>query len=371
MTNDASSVRRPSKEEIAELLQPLAEWADTDDFSRAVIRELRACLENNAYRASHVLAFQLLMYSLYRKVEEYGLSTFVRKAKDHGIEIEGKVRTIWDLNKTEDSQLIFLCHEIGLYDQNVRRQLESQLETRNGYAHVSQLKPLWNGTKAFVESAATYCDLIRQSSFKGSKLGPLDEILTASEMEVKQKASEMATQSIILILKEVMDEAELVTTNDGAARMKNAVTFIQEALSSRHNVDEAKGLFDILHRGYFSGILDTPIKRALQPILLDAIRRTEIKKFAIDQDYVKQYVDEFCLSTTFEDAGKNAELVSEFKGRLSASDLTKICNAICKNLQISNSYRARPYLLRILKARRADIKSSLLGKIGRALEEQL
>lgn len=358
------------EESISELLKPINSWADEDDFSQRVVKELKACLTSESFRASHVLAFQLLMYSIYVKIDEFGLSTFIRMAQKKNVVAEGKIRTLWDLNKIEDSQIIVLAHELGMYDQNIRTLLETALKTRNGCAHVSQLKPSRSATLTFVENVATYCETIRQSDVKGGTPGTIDEIKKASETRVNVLAAEMETQTIISVLEEFFQEAELFTDSSEIASLKKVFVFIKEALTSRRNIDEMKGVYAVLHKEYFSGRLHNRVRRMLQPILASAIGKAEIKKFALESRFVEDYIEEFTQSASFDDAGMNAALVAEFKGKLTKSNLGRICDAICKNQQISSSYKARSTLLDILKSRRTDMESELLKKAMEALGEE-
>ncbi len=348
---------------------PVEDFAKRDTFAKQLLDELNVCLAGGAFRAAHVIAWQFLMYSLYRKVEEYGLSTFLRLMADRKVPAKGDIRTVWDLNKIDDAQMVPLGHEIGVYDQNVRNQLVKDLETRNGFAHPSQLQAGSATIHGFLERVLSACGLVLTSKPSGRKLTLIDTVVAASDEERGRLASELDTQSIVGLAKQFFDEAALITNSTDLASRKPFFDFLAVAFGNRKNPAESISIFEVLHQEYFSGRLPYTVKARLFPVIMTASRSLEIKKHIFDHGYLDAYVQELTESGGYEDAWERAEVVSELRGKLTINQLEKICAGIVSNDQVSGSYKARAGLIRILRDRRNDIRPDTLDAALKGMGE--
>jgi hypothetical protein len=110
-----------------------------------LFREALRCIENQLFKASHVMAWAGFMDYLEDKlINEY--------LKD-----VTAVRPKWSINSKEDLreqateyQLINICREIKLFNKNEEKAFQGLLNTRNECAHPSSYSPALNETLGYI-----------------------------------------------------------------------------------------------------------------------------------------------------------------------------------------------------------------------------
>lgn len=126
-----------SKEDVDQkLLQSLLNLSKLLPEADKYIKEAAACYEHSLLRSSVNMSWQLFVFALFKRIEIYGLPSFVQKAKQKKI-LKDTIEYPHDLNKIKDIDLIQLCHECGFYDQNVRNDLQTNDKLRNSCSHVA------------------------------------------------------------------------------------------------------------------------------------------------------------------------------------------------------------------------------------------
>jgi hypothetical protein len=110
-----------------------------------LFREALRCVENQLFKAAHVMAWAAFMDYLEDKmIAEYLADIRV-------------VRTKWSINSKEDlreqateHQLITVCREVKLFGKNEEKAFQGLLNTRNECAHPSGYSPALNEALGYI-----------------------------------------------------------------------------------------------------------------------------------------------------------------------------------------------------------------------------
>jgi hypothetical protein len=125
----------------------------------ALFREALRCVENQLFKAAHVMAWACFMDYLEDKMTAEYLTDI--KA----------VRPKWSINSKEDlreqateHQLIIVCREVKLLSRNEANAFLGLLNTRNECAHPSSYSPTLNETLGFISQLLNRIHTLQQKS---------------------------------------------------------------------------------------------------------------------------------------------------------------------------------------------------------------
>jgi hypothetical protein len=110
-----------------------------------LFREALRCVENQLFKAAHVMAWAAFMDYL----EDKMIAEYLADIK--------VVRPKWSINSKEDLreqtneyQLISVCHEVKLLNKNEEKAFHGLLNTRNECAHPSSYSPTLNEALGYI-----------------------------------------------------------------------------------------------------------------------------------------------------------------------------------------------------------------------------
>ena len=111
-----------------------------DDLFRQALR----CVENELFRAAHVMAWAAFMDFLHEKLAEDGLVK-LHKARPHW-----KLTASEDLREQSDFHLIEAAKDVGLLGRTVQKALQGLLNRRNECAHPEDFYPGLNESLGYL-----------------------------------------------------------------------------------------------------------------------------------------------------------------------------------------------------------------------------
>jgi len=125
---------------------------DEKDF----LNEAVLCVSINANRSVVIMAWIATMYNIYKKIESGGFNNFNRLYKRRFLITNPNkkvktVRKVDDLNYYPDTEVLFICEDLGIIDRNQRGILGDCLKLRNMCAHPGKYKPKEKEVLLFLE----------------------------------------------------------------------------------------------------------------------------------------------------------------------------------------------------------------------------
>jgi hypothetical protein len=124
-----------------------------------LFREALRCIENQLFKAAHVMAWAAFMDYL----EDKMIFDYLSDIKT--------VRPKWPISGKEDLreqgteyQLIAVCRQVKLFTRNEERAFHGLLNTRNECAHPSSYSPTLNETLGFVSQLLNRINTLQQKS---------------------------------------------------------------------------------------------------------------------------------------------------------------------------------------------------------------
>ncbi len=122
-----------------------------------LFREALKCVENQLFRAAHVMAWASFMDYL----EDKMIAEYLTNVK--------ATRSKWSISSKEDlreqateHQLITVCREIKLFSKNEEKAFLGLLNTRNECAHPSGYFPTLNETLGFISQLLNRINTLQQ-----------------------------------------------------------------------------------------------------------------------------------------------------------------------------------------------------------------
>mgnify|MGYP001129140934 CR=1 FL=1 len=200
---------------------------NTQDY----LQEFQKVLKNGCFRSATILAWNLFMFFLYKKIEEYGLSQFESDLKREYQKIDHhKLKQLYDLNNYKDEIVLEMGNKIGLFDRNVLKELKGNKEIRNSVAHVTEAKVSPAKLIAFVDSTFGYMRLIHEKKFVDT--GFLDKLQEMSEPQITELVHRTPNQERLRIARQIMDQLSRfdVQTYSDLDMRKNHLLYLENAV---------------------------------------------------------------------------------------------------------------------------------------------
>lgn len=120
-----------------------------------LFREALKCVENQLFRAAHVMAWAGFMDYL----EEKMVSNYL--AKINAVRPKWSITSVDDLREqAPERELIKVCREIKLFSKNEEKAFVGLLNRRNECAHPSSYSPTLNVTLGFISELLSRIDML-------------------------------------------------------------------------------------------------------------------------------------------------------------------------------------------------------------------
>jgi hypothetical protein len=334
--------------------------------AKEYLNEAIDCFRNGYYRATILLLWNVLMYVLYKKIEEYGIENFVGLAKSKNMRFQGNINNLYDLNKLKDSDVLALCHDVGFFDQNVKNRLLIHLTTRNSFAHLTQAAINPYTVFEFVSDVYEYSKMIAGLRYK---LEPtfMERLKAMDEDGLRRELSSMSFQRLETVVSSLLDKIALITDHDEYKANKNLYYFVAMSIECRDKESERVQLFDLIFRRVVvSADVPFPYSSELLDKIADYCRLSYIKQHIIDKSYIDSLITLFNNSWSYDSAARNSGILLGFKDHLTKEQVEIIANAAITNNQISDSWKAAANVQSILSMHREKLRKETIARLKTA-----
>lgn len=126
-----------------------------------LFHEALKCVENQLFRAAHVMAWAGFMDYL----EEKMMSKYL--AKINAVRLKWSITSIDDLREqAPERELIKVCREIKLFNKNEEKAFVGLLNRRNECAHPSNYSPTLNATLGFISELLSRINMLEHKSHR-------------------------------------------------------------------------------------------------------------------------------------------------------------------------------------------------------------
>ena len=351
----------------SELREKIKSFEDfTDDNISDYIQEAIKSFDNNCNRSTIILIWNMFIYFLYKKIEEYNLNDFAKLAISKNIKFEGKINTIWDLNKIKDNSIIELGHEIGLYDRNLKNHLLIHSQIRNSSAHVTESKINEYKVYDFISEMYQVIDSIHMKKFNSISHAELDKIRSMSLEDCKNYSNKLNLKRKKDLLKKIIEEWLLFTNYIDLRENENYFIFL-EIIIQNSKIEDKRELFKLYYTDLF--LSECEIGEGYVLSLLDMfVKTSQIRTIILENDYLDEIISKFIKSSSFENAKIMSKILLHFNNNFTDEQVNVIANAAINNSQIASSFGAHNNLTTIFLKHEKIIKTSLKEDIQKNLE---
>ena len=355
------------KQEILQIISDLdvPDNIRNDQRFRDYLDELKKSITNDCYRSAIIMLWNLFMYVIYNKIGSYGLSDFLSLAKQKKIKFhdDGEISNVHDLNKISDSDLLMLCHKIGLYDRNVKKDLGRLSHWRSISAHITQPVPNKYKVYDFIKTIDDYLRLIKDIT--PILVVDVNNLNYMSVDEIKKYIETTEFNTLKDIFSKVLEDISYISSRSDIEDNDNLFNFLYLAIVKRSKVLEQLELFDELYKVYKStstrfSLLGNRLYEVIRDICKGSI---QIRKHIVKKNYLDDFVFEFKHSASYMDAGSNVDILLDFVNQLNEIQIKNIADATIHNDQIYKSFEARPKVTSILSRYKDKLDVDLIKKL--------
>lgn len=347
-----------SSEKILSLINILPE-------AKAYIQEAADCCSHKYLRATVNLTWQVFVYGIYKRIEVYGLQEFVQKAHKNGV-LQGNIYAVHDLNKIKDSNLIELCHELGFYDSNIKKELIIYDDLRNSCSHVTGINITLEKVKVFILDIVSYLELIliniaiplltAEDYFQKLKFLPEKLILEKLKDMNLQEQKQLIRQCLFYLA-----NRETLSDFDNNASMK----IMTLCMNNNIAIERAQKIKSLIKDCANSDCLPTFVKNLVKDFLKNP---TFNELLGNDEALRNDLIKLFSASYTFDIAGQRSELIRQLIDHYKTDEKTKIIDAIINNRDLYGSHSARSDIRLIVERFVNEIPAQKIEKIKQLLE---
>ncbi len=301
--------------------------------------EASMCYQNLLLRSSVNMTWQLFVFALFKRIQEFDLTKFVQLAKSKNM-IKCNITVFHDLNKFKESDLIQLSHECGFYDQNVRNDLNSYSQLRNSCSHVSFNAISRQKVESFLTDVVSYTEELLSPNRDQVGSTPDDDFLRLSELESSelniaysklnpQQEKELLKQCFYYLSKEnALGELGIIKSEK----------LLKYAVTSGNASVKVQKIKMMLSQAVNFNFYPEFLKRIL-PVFFK--NPTYEKLLGNDPEFRANIVDLYCNSTSFDETKRRADLPFYILGYLTQEEKTKLGEAITDNSQINGCFSGR------------------------------
>lgn len=320
---------------------------DEDTSLNDYVDETLECFKNDCNRATIILLWSIWVFYLYKKIREYGLNNFKKFIQSKNIKFEGRINQIYDLQKIKDTQILFLCRELGFYDKNIENQLSNLLSIRNSCAHVAQLNVTKYQLFSYIEQLCDYIKVINELNFDKIHRPFLDELKEMKESQLMEIIPDLGSDLLFSYIEQVLEEVTLISDWRERNLKRGYYTFLSCVIKYRNDDAEKIKLFEIIFGKIFSGEIEFAAE--ITSDLREILNFSAIKKLILKKGHLDNIISIFVNSFSFINARDNSRALLLFKKEFSSDQLNTIANAYLSNRQITESTGANSALKILLK----------------------
>lgn len=342
--------------DIKDIEKKLSEIEVSDEHLKEYLEETKNCFINGHYRSSIILFWNIFMYFLYKKIEEYGLKDFAIIVKDKKISFEGRLNSFYDINQIKDSEVIRICSKIGFFDKNVKDALDILSKTRNACAHVTQPKLSMYKTLDFFDSLYHYIKLVNNLSYQKVLKSFIDEIKDMEQEEMIHELKTMEFNRLKTTIERIFDKIALISEYVEYERNKNLFDFILLSVENREKDEEITALFELILKKTLEGRITREWE--FRDKIPDYIKFSAVKVFVLEKGYLDSLVKLFSESGSFAGANKNIEVLRLFWNNLTPEHINIIARSIISNGQIRLAYNLST-IQSLLSKRKTEISPEI------------
>lgn len=142
--------------------------------------------------------------------------------------------------------------------------------------------------------------------------------------------------------------------------------FILNAILERNRTESAE-LFEMLLDWYF-GTVTSYCKYIILKMFADLTKLSHLKRVIAKKNRSSFFVAEFGQSFSYDIAGINAEILQNVKSLLTKVDCRNIVDFALTNVQISGSYSAQPYLVKLLPTCQGKVDPRRIEELHQMLQ---
>ena len=317
------------------------------------------CYSVKSFRASITMVWCLMIYQIYMKIDEFGLSDFVKSVRDKGISVSGNINDYYDLEKIKDTDIISVCRESGFFDDTVKKKLVNLCDSRNSCAHFNRSKINQQSTDAFIADVCDYIEFLQKLDFKFDP----NFFYMAKRMDdegLKHTASSIGLERLKVSVTKILDKIATITNYEEYQENGYLIKFINFVMSQRKE-DEILILYDIAFRRVL--VSNLPWGWEVESMLMNLTNRSFIQSYIIENGFLDLLVAKLCDSGSFDRASRNSSAVLNFNQYLTPENVISIANAIVENDQIRESWSAKPNVKNILLVHKKLLTLDIVEKL--------
>ncbi len=333
---------------------------DLKDEAISYRNESINCYTVKSFRATIIMAWCIMIYQIYKKIEEFGLDDFVGSARQRGLSISGNVNDFYDLEKIKDNDIISVCRESGFFDDTVKKKLLNLCDNRNSCAHFNRSMINQNTTDAFIADVCDHIEFLQKLNFKFEP-NFFNSLEKMSDEGLKSTALGMGFERLKVTFTKIMDKFASVANYQEYQENDHLKQFISIALSVREE-EEITILYDIVFKRVILSSL--PWGWEIRSIALALTNRSFIQSYILNNGYLDFLVAALCDSGTYGIAATNSAAVLNFNEHLTAENVTNIANAIVSNDQIRDSWTGKPNVKKILLLHKTVLTLDIVEKLN-------
>lgn len=300
--------------------------------------EAVACYKNLLLRSSVNMIWQLFIFALFKRIEIYGLPSFVQKAKQKNI-LKDKIDHPQDLNKIKDIDLIQLCHECGFYDQNVRNDLQANDRLRNSCSHVSFNEISRQKVETFLVDIIAYINLLLVNK-NSSLLTADDNFLLLSEHDPEksiEEYSKLSPQQEIELIKQCFYylSKENILGEEGVKKSEKLLRQILDRENSSSKLSKVKILVSQSAKYNF-------LPEFVKNILPLYFKNPSFEKiFGGDIEVRNDLINLYANSNSFDEAKRRKDLPFYILEYINDEEKGRLIDSVLSNSQINGSWHSR------------------------------
>lgn len=300
--------------------------------------EAASCYKNLLLRSSVNMIWQLFIFALFKRIEIYGLPSFVQKAKQKNV-LKNNVEYPHDLNKIKDTDLIQLCHECGFYDQNVRNDLQANDRLRNSCSHVSFNEISRQKVETFLVDIVAYINLLLADN--KSAISTADDnflFLSACDPEkFAEEYSKLTPQQEIELIKQCFYylSRENILGKDGVDKSEKLLRQVIDYGGPASKLSKIKRLISQSAKYNF-------FPEFIKNILPLYFKNPSFEKiFGNDIDVRNDLINLYTNSNSFDEAKRRRDLPFYIIEYINDEEKGRLTESILNNPQINGSWHSR------------------------------
>lgn len=330
-----------------------------NDYVIAYRAEASKCYAVDGFRAAITMVWCVMIYHIYKKIEEFGLYDFVRSVHQKGIVFSGNINNFYDLEKIKDNDIITMCRERGFYDDTVKKKLINLCDTRNACSHFNLSTVNQNTADAFINDVCNYIEFLQNVNFTFEP-NFFNTLKKMGDTGLKHTAASMSFERLKLTFVKILDTIASIQNYEEYQEDENLIKFIEIAILARSE-EEIIALYDILFKRVI--VADLNWTWEIRSLIYRLTSRSYIQSYILENGYLDLLVSKLCDSNSYEIAANSSKAVLNFNSYLTQENIFNIANGIVENSQISDSYGAKPNLKNILLYHKKLLTIGLVEKL--------